>query len=307
MHKVLVTGGSGFLGSHVSDALSARGYDVVILDREHSPYLRPEQTMIVGDILDTEIVEKAIQGCESVFHFAGIADIAMASDNPLETVKVNIVGTTQVLEAARANAVRRFVLASSVYVYSNQGMFYRSTKQACEQLTQDYQEVFDLPYTILRFGSLYGPRAGSDNAVRRMLQEALRDGVISYQGTGNEVREYIHVHDAAETSCDILSPAYENGIYHLMGHERMRTRDMLSMIKEMLGPDIELRFNEGKKVGHYQQTPYSYAPRTGRRLIRDSYMDLGLGLLQCTEELDQAGECVENADTASAKPVKGIR
>jgi UDP-glucose 4-epimerase len=285
--KTLVTGGSGFLGSHVCDALSERGHDVIVFDTKPSPYLKPGQTMVIGDILDADMVRSVMERCDCVYHFAAIADIAEASARPLDAINVNILGTAHILEAARLTGVARFILASSVYVYSDKGMFYRSTKQASEQLTENYWEVFGLPYTILRFGSLYGPRAGAENAVHRMLVEALQTGAVRYQGNGEEVREYIHVHDAAEASCDMLDLKYANGIYHLMGHERLRTRDMLQMIKEIIGQHIELKFNEGDRVGHYQQTPYSYTPRLGRRLMRESYIDLGLGLLQCAEEIDR--------------------
>jgi len=285
--KILVTGGAGFLGSHVCDALTARGHDLIVYDAKPSSYRRDGQKSVVGDILDMDLLRSEIAGCDAVYHFAAIADIAEASRRPLDAVRVNILGTAQLLDTAYRAGVKRFVLASSVYVYSDQGMFYRSTKQASEQLTQDYHQVYGLPYTILRFGSLYGPRAGGENAVYRMLKQALRDGVVSYQGDGEEVREYIHVSDAAEASGDILDARYENGIYHLMGSERLRTRDMLNMIREIIGQHVALKFNEGQRTGHYQQTPYSYSPKLGRRLVRDSYIDLGLGLLQCVEEIDR--------------------
>ena len=88
-----------------------------------------------------------------------MADISEAIERPREAVEVNVIGTVNMLEAARAYGVGRFVFASSIYVYSNQGSFYRTTKQACENLVHDYHERFGLDFTVLRFGSLYGPRA----------------------------------------------------------------------------------------------------------------------------------------------------
>ena len=121
-------GGSGFLGSCVADALTNAGHDVIVFDCNESPYLRSDQEMIVGSILDKEIVEDAVKDCDVVYNFAGIADLDVAALRPVESVEVNILGNTIVLEACRKVDVKRFVFASSLYVYSKAGSFYRSTK-----------------------------------------------------------------------------------------------------------------------------------------------------------------------------------
>jgi len=125
--KVAVFGGSGFLGSHVADALTDSGYDVLIYDVNPSPYLSKGQRMIVGDLLDHKRVEEAVSGSDYVYNFAGIADLDEASQKPLESVKINILGNSIVLEACRKFSVKRFVFASTLYVYSKAGSFYRST------------------------------------------------------------------------------------------------------------------------------------------------------------------------------------
>jgi UDP-glucose 4-epimerase len=284
--KVLVTGGRGFLGSHVADALSDAGHEVVIFDIEHSPYLRSDQTEIIGSVLDKEVLDRAAAGCDAIFHFAAIADIDVASRSPVRTVEVNILGTTKVLEAACNAQVQRFVLASSIYVYSAQGSFYRTSKQACERLVEDYRQCFGLPFTILRFGSLYGPRADMSNTIYRMMTQALRESRIEYEGSGGEVREYIHVRDGATAAVRILAPEFENEIVHLTGHERMTTRNMIEMINEILGGRLQIKLDAGAMTGHYIFTPYSYMPKIGRKLIQQTYVDLGLGLLDLLQEID---------------------
>lgn len=279
--KVLVTGGSGFLGSHVADALTAAGHDVTIFDLRPSPYAQASQTVVTGDIADEDAVTGAMKGCDVVYHMAALADINEAMEKPADTVRVNIMGTLNVLEAARQEKLSRVVLASSIYVYSSQGSFYRTSKQASELLLQDYDERFGLPYTILRFGSLYGPRATETNTVHRLIQEALASKKMEYRGTGDEVREYIHVLDAAAGSVDILAPEYEGEIIHLTGRERIRTREMLEMISEIAGGDVTVETGNGSIAGHYVQTPYSFVPRLGKKLARPTYIDLGLGLLEC--------------------------
>src|SRR5262249_44944533 len=140
--KILVTGGGGFLGSHIADALSNAGHDTTIFDLQPSRWLRDDQAMKVGDVLGPVAVGAGVRGCDAVYHLAAMAAIEEAFNRPRDAVEVNILGTVNVLEAARTHGVHRFVFASSIYVYSNQGSFYRTTKQACENLIHDYHERF---------------------------------------------------------------------------------------------------------------------------------------------------------------------
>jgi UDP-glucose 4-epimerase len=284
----MISGGSGFLGSHIADALTGAGHQVVVYDRTDSRWLMPSQTMKVGDILDSAAVSEAMADCEAVYHLAAMANINDAIDRPRQAVETNIMGTVNMLEAARMCRVKRFVFSSSIYVYSNEGSFYRTTKQACEHLVHDYHEQFGLDFTVLRFGSLYGPRSDRSNGVHRMLAQALAEHRIDYYGKGDEVREYIHVLDAAGMSVDILAPEFANQYIHLAGQERMASRDMLGMIREMMGGDITLSFQATSPVGHYVQTPYNFTPKLGRRLTRKTYIDLGLGLLDCLQHMSRS-------------------
>lgn len=283
--KILVTGGSGFLGSHIVDALTDSGYEVVIFDQQPSPYLRENQEMVIGDISNLDEVCAAAQGCTRMYHLAAVADLDAAKNTPVDTVRVNILGTANALEAARQSNMDRFLFASTVYVYSNHGSFYRTTKRACELLIEDYWERYSLPFTILRYGSLFGPRADSNNWVNQMLTQALNEGKISYPGTGNEVREYIHVHDAAVASVQVQDPSFENENISVMGHVRMTTREMMEMVKEILGNDIDIECAGTSYEGHYVLTPYNFTPKMGKKLIRETYVDLGSGLLECLQEI----------------------
>jgi UDP-glucose 4-epimerase len=286
--KVVVTGGSGFLGSHIADALTAAGHDTTVFDRFPSRWLQRQQRQISGSILDRDAVERMLEGVDAVYHLAAMADIGEAMQRPREAVEINVMGTVNLLEAARKHGLKRVVFSSSIYVYSKQGSIYRTTKQACEGLIQDYHERFGLQFTVLRFGSLYGPRADASNGVFNLLSQAVARRRIDYYGTGDEVREYIHVLDAAAMSVDVLAPEFANQYIHLTGRERMTSRDMLAMIREMMGGDVDLRFNATSPDGHYVQTPYNYTPKLGRRLMRATYIDLGLGLLDCLHDIDRA-------------------
>jgi UDP-glucose 4-epimerase len=287
--RATVFGGAGFLGSYVADALADGGYQVVVFDKVASPHLRSGQIGIVGDILDPVAVAAAIEGSSVVYNYAGIADIDEASKDPIETVRINILGNTILLEAARRAKVERFVFASTLYVYSSAGAFYRSTKQACELIIEDYQKAHGLAYTILRYGSLYGPRAGATNGIGRIVSEAVTSGCIERVGTGDEVREYIHVWDAARSSVDVLAKEYENSHVMISGQQSIRVGDLLSMIRSMLGGNVTINYREPDKTSagataHYDVSPYAFNPKVARKIIRTSYVDLGQGLLDLIQQ-----------------------
>ena len=289
IQTVTVIGGSGFLGSHVADQLSEVGYRVRIFDQEVSPWMRKDQEMILGDILDFGALNEAIVGSDVVYNFAALADLNQTLNQPLETVHVNVLGNVQVLEACRANSVKRFVYASTVYVYSREGGFYRCSKQAAEHYVEEYQRVYGLDFTILRYGSLYGPRADNNNGLLRIVREALEVGKVRYQGSPEALREYIHVEDAARASVAALGDGFRNQSVVLTGQEPMRVLDLLYMLAEILGMAGAVEFIEGEQPGHYVRTPYAYQPKLGRKYVLPMHVDLGQGLLQLIEEVRSGG------------------
>ena len=283
----VVFGGSGFLGSHVADALQEAGWTVRICDIADSPFLASGQEMVRCDILDPAAVAKAVAGATVVYNFAGLADIDEAQNKPVDTVKLNVLGNTHILDACQREAVRRYVFASTVYVYSERGSFYRASKQASERIIEAYQERFGIPYTILRYGSLYGRRADRRNGIWRILNAALTQGEVTYSGSGEEQREYIHVRDAALLSVKALDPEFANQHVILTGPYPCRVRDLMEMVREMLGGKPAVRFENKPVSGHYTITPYNFLPRVGRKLVGESYTDLGQGLLDCLAEMHE--------------------
>jgi len=283
--KVVVFGGAGFLGSHVADALTLRGYEVRIFDLAPAVDASPGQEVIVGDILDEEAVRKAIDGCSVVYHFAGLADLDAASVRPVDTVRANILGTTYILDAAVRAGVKRIMYASTVYVFSDLGGFYRCSKQACESYVEEYQRKFGLEYTILRYGSLYGPRTDERNSLHRYLKQGLLNGHIECSGAAEDVREYVHVRDAARMSVEALDDAYLRRHLLISGHHAMRVADVLKMIQEMLHQRVTVRYADAPNQAHYTITPYSFSPKAGDKLVGNCYVDMGQGLLECLQEI----------------------
>ena len=230
MKNVIVFGGAGFLGSHVADALSDQGYNVTIFDISESKYLRSDQKQVLGDILDLSSIESALEGQGIVYHLAGIADIDECHKRPLDTVRLNILGTANILQSSVKAGVKKVVFASSAYVYSESGSFYRISKQSSEQLVETYAREFGLNYVILRYGSLYGPRADQRNSIHRILNQALTEKKIVYGGDGSEKREFIHVLDASRLSVEVLDDKFNENII-LTGNSSIKYQELLETIK----------------------------------------------------------------------------
>ena len=284
--KILITGSSGFIGSHVADALEENGYQVILFDAIHSKYKTETQEEIIGDILKSDDIEAAMKGCDAVYHFAGQADIGASSNSPRSTIKANIIGTQNVLEAARKYKVNRFLFASTIYVYSELGSFYRVSKQACEKIIEEYQSEYNLDYTILRFGSLYGPRANEFNGIRDFLIQAIKNKKIVRRGDGKEIREYIHVKDAARLSVNALDVKFKNKHLIITGDQQIKMKDLLLMIKEIFCGEIEIEFGSEEKLHHYEVTPYNYKPQIAKKITPDTYYDLGQGLMDLIYDLE---------------------
>ena len=286
MKKAVVVGGSGFIGSHVADYLSDAGYQVTIYDKTKSLWLRNDQNIVYGDVQDSNKLNETIANAEVVYNFAALADLNQALKQPIKTINVNILGNLNVLEACRIHKVKRFIYASTVYVHSREGGFYRCSKQASEAYIEEYQKIYGLDYTILRYGSLYGPRADETNGLYRVVQSALKNGFVSYKGDVDAMREYIHVEDAARASVNALNDEFINESVVLTGQEPMKVIDMLKILSEILGFSPKtVKFSEDKYAGHYVRTPYAYQPKLGKKYIPPIHVDLGQVLLQVIDDI----------------------
>jgi UDP-glucose 4-epimerase len=277
--KILVFGGSGFLGSYVADHLTEGGHDVTVFDLKASPYLQKNQTMIVGDMMDQKKVKQAVANKDIVFNFAGVADIDFAQQNPYETLATNFIGNLNILEACVTQKVRRYLFASTLYVYSALGSFYRASKQSSELTIEAYAEKFNLQYTIMRYGSLYGPRSHQNNWISRILHQALREKKITRQGDGEEIREYIHVTDAARLSVKAIDKEFANQYVIISGHQSIRIKDIMLMIREMFNNTVDLEFAKSTNETHYEMTPYNFRPKLAKKIDDAGHIDLGQGIL----------------------------
>lgn len=292
MKKVVVFGGSGFLGTYVADELTRRNYDVTIADLIPSKYLQSSQHFKKVNVLDMENIKNIIKDVNIVYNFVAIANLDDAIHDPINAMNINVMGNLNILEACKqVGTIERFVYASSAYALSNEGSFYGISKQSSEKLTEEYYKRYGLKYTVIRYGSLYGERASHNNYIYNLLSDAIKNGELHYKGDGQDLREYIHAADAAKLSVNILEDTqYENEHIILTGTERLKRIELLIMINEIMQNKLDVIQISDNNMGHYKITPYSYHPTVAKKLVANPYIDLGQGLLECIQEIHKEME-----------------
>ena len=229
--NITLFGGSGFLGSHVADRLTIDNHKVTIFDRVKSKWIKKNQKFILGNILDKAKVNKAVKGSRYVYIYAGVADLDEYFDKPFETAESNILGLINILDSCVKYKVKKVIYASTVYVNSGEGGFYKCSKKAAEDFIKEYKRLFNLDFTIFRYGSLYGPRADKNNGMLNILKSAIESKQITYQGDPEAQREYIHVYDAANASILAVNGEFKNENIILTGNENLKLPDLLKTIK----------------------------------------------------------------------------
>ena len=259
--KVLVTGGSGFIGSHVVDRLEAHGHEPRILDLVPSPHRAPGTVdTVIGDLCRPDDVRRAVAGCDAVLHLAAVADVDLVARDPALTDLVNVRGTQLLLDAVREHGIGRFVFASTVWVYGDASSpalvdedtplglpkhFYTATKIAGEMYTASYGELYDLEHTILRFGIPYGPRSRPTAVVAAFTDKALRGQPLTIAGDGTQSRRFVYVEDLADGVVASLAPAGRNRVFNLVRDEDVSVRSIARTVRDIVG-EVPIVHVEGR-------------------------------------------------------------
>ena len=247
--NVLVTGGSGFIGSHVVDKLREKGITVRIFDMV-IPTFRADIEFYHGSLLDVEALRMALNGVDAVYHLAAVADVKDVYNEPAYAEGINVRGTLNVLEAIRrSTGPKRMIYGSTTWVYGSSSdevvdersligapaHLYTATKIASEYYCQSYARMYGLAVTILRYGIPYGPRARDGAVVPIFVRKALRGEPLTVAGDGSQFRKFVYVEDLAEGNVLALKAVAKNKIYNLDGTEQVTIRQIAEAIQRLIG------------------------------------------------------------------------
>ncbi len=243
---VLVTGGSGFIGSHVVDTLVSKGYSVRVFDK-----LKPiaeDVEWFRGDLRSKDDINETVKDVETVFHLAAVADVNVAAVDPQSCLELNELATLNLLSACSGHDVERIILASTVWVYGKTAGevteetpiplpndIYTKTKIGQEHLLYSWSLSHSLPYTILRYDIPYGPRMRSNMAIAAFVRRAMNKEAISVFGDGSQGRCWIYVTDLAEANCTAMKPDASNQIINVAGREFVTISEIVSLLSNKLG------------------------------------------------------------------------
>lgn len=256
--RVVVTGGSGFIGSHVVDAIADAGHEVTVLDHRVRPH-RDDVGFEDVDLLDLSSVLAATRGADHVFHLGAVSNVNYAYKYPVYSTALNVMGTTNVLEAARINGVKRVHLASTVWVYNGSpsdlpaneavpfyldgaGHLYTSTKMACEMLCHNYGKLYDVPFTVLRYGIPYGSRMREELLIPTFIKKALNGEPLTVAGEGKQFRKFVYVRDIADAHLLAMGEQAAGQTYNLEGARKVTVLEVAQGIKRLLGNHVTIEF-----------------------------------------------------------------
>jgi UDP-glucuronate 4-epimerase len=295
MKAVLVTGGAGFIGSHLVDRLLAEGREVVGIDAFTGYYSRRRKErnlesasrkggfrLVEGDLLDLDL-DGLVRGVDGIVHLAGEPGVRRSWGGALRRyLERNVVSTERLLEAAWRNGVPRFVYASSSSVYGSDPGHpvdedhprrptspYGLSKLAAEELIQLYGRERGVPGTILRYFTVYGPRQRPEMAVSRFIFSALRGRPVDVYGDGEQIRDMTYVADAVDATVAALDAP--PGVYNVGGGTRATINALLDAVSRVTGSPVEPRYGpaaEGDMRSTWADSrraarSLDYLPRTG--------------------------------------------
>lgn len=268
MKEILVTGGAGFIGAHLCEALIAKNYDVTVLDdlsagSQNKKLLGDAGVnLIEADIREIDVVKKAVKDIDIVLHLAAMNRAARSIANPIEANDVNVNGTLYLLEAARHAQVDGFVFASSSSVYGNSTLVnkedaptypvhpYGVGKLAGEHYTRVYNELYGLKTSIVRYASVYGPRQRPDidyaAVIPKFVSAILKNQPVTVYGDGAQLRPFTFIEDAVEGTLKVLESKSANGeAFNIANSKQESVMDIVRVLERISGKNASVKFIKG--------------------------------------------------------------
>jgi UDP-glucose 4-epimerase len=274
--NVLVTGGAGFIGGHLAERLLHEGHEVVVLDQLHDYYdlgikrrtlerhrAAADETgryeFVQGDVRDTTLVEELVGDAEVIFHLAGRAGVRDSVAEPRVYDEVNVDGTLNVLDAARATDAERVIVASSSSVYSGRGESvpfsesdptlpvspYGASKLAAERYACSYNKVYGLPTVALRYFTVYGPRMRPNMAISNFVSRCINGEPPVVYGDGRQTRDFTYVSDVVDANVALLNTdAVDGEAVNVGSTDNIAIRVLAEEIRDQLASELELKYAE---------------------------------------------------------------
>jgi UDP-glucose 4-epimerase len=261
--RCLVTGGAGFIGSNLVGELVAREAYVTVLDNLSSGYRSnlesfPAIKFVEGDIRDPKAVGSAMEGCEVVFHLAASVGNKRSIDRPLEDAAVNVLGTIQILECARAACVRKIIISSSAGVFGELKTLpiredhplapdspYGCTKLCEEKLGLVWAKVYGLETVCLRYFNVFGRRQRFDaygNVIPIFVFQALRGEPLTIFGDGEQTRDFVHARDVVAANIGAALRPDLSGVFNIGSGYRVSINELVRLIAEVSGLKLDVRY-----------------------------------------------------------------
>lgn len=271
--KILVTGGAGFIGSHIVKLLLDQGHTVLVFDNLSRGYLElidKRALFLKGDLADSKLLEKALVGIDGVIHMAALAEVNESVSKPLLYVQNNIVGSLNLLEAMRVAGVKKIIFSSSCTVYGFARKLpitegapilavnpYGATKVAVESFLSSYHYVHGFDVVILRYFNPYGPNdqhQPETHAIANFTRAALEDRPLPLYWQGEQVRDFIYVEDLARAHIDVLDLRGWN-VFNVGTEKGVKVKDAVKTIEKILGKRLKIE-DLGERPG---DVPASFA------------------------------------------------
>jgi UDP-glucose 4-epimerase len=272
--QILVTGGAGFIGGHLAERFLADGHDVTVVDAMHPYYdlgikertvevhretaadAGTDYAFVEGDVRDEDLVADLVGDADYVYHQAGRAGVRDSVAEPRVYDEVNVDGTLNVLDAARASDIERVVMASSSSVYGVPQYLpydevhpttpvspYGASKLAAERYLCAYSEVYDLPAVALRYFTVYGPRMRPNMAITNFVSRCTNGEPPVIYGDGTQTRDFTYIDDVVEANCSLLeTDAADGETVNIGSTDNIEIRELAAVIRDEIAPDLEFEF-----------------------------------------------------------------
>jgi len=282
--KILIIGGSGFLGSHLARILYKKKHIVSVYDSKiRNRYNKIK--FIKGNISNKKKLERAISGKDVVYNFAAVSDIEESIKKPIETLRTNFFHNARVLDICKKQKIKKFVFASTIYVHSSQGSFYCVSKQSSELFIEEFGKRFNLPYTIIRFGTVYGPGSSKENGLKKIIRNAIMNKSLMYSGSNKAKRRLIHVNDAVNASIQVIHKKYNYKNVLITGNKLIKISNLLNKLGKIFKIKKKPVYIYNPNRGHYDVTPYNYKPKKDLKLYVNSKFNLKNSIEEVKQEI----------------------